>query len=175
MTNHEDVSEIIYYIIQDNPGIHFRSILEKSDKQIGVVDYHLTKLEKNNQIISIKHRNLKLFFLKSWENRLNEFKHLIDALRKTTPRNILLFLAQNPNHENLSTKEVAVNLNLSPSNLHWHVKRLVEDKLIIGIRKGRQVTLKLNVEILTIIFLGNEIYPSKWERILDDIESRFGR
>ncbi|MHA2030089.1 MAG: winged helix-turn-helix transcriptional regulator [Candidatus Kariarchaeaceae archaeon] len=175
MSEQEDVVDIIFAIISDNPGIHFRAIVEECGKQIGVVDYHLNKLLKDHKIVSFKHRGHKLFFLHQWENRIIEYKHLIDTLRKTIPRSILLFLAQSKNNTNLSIKQIADQLKQTPSNLHWHIKRLIEDKLVVPVRKGREVTLQLNIKIPIINFLGKEIYPNRWDRLLDDIEMRFGR
>ena len=75
----------------------------------------------------------------------------------------------------LSIKEIALQLKQSPSNLHWHIKRLIEDKLIIPVRKGRRITLQLNINVTVINSLGKEIYPNRWDLLLDDIERRFGR
>ena len=87
----------------------------------------------------------------------------------------MLFLAQSPSNTTLSIKEIANHLNQSPSNLHWHIKRLIEDKLVSPLRKGRLVTLQLTITVSVINLLGKEIYPNRWDLLLDDIERKFGR
>ena len=72
MNLQDDVTEVILAIGSENPGSHFRAIGEESNKQIGVVDYHINKLLKELSIISFKHRGHKLFFLQSWENKITE-------------------------------------------------------------------------------------------------------
>ena len=166
-----DILEIIY----DNPGTHFRAIVELSKRQIGVVEYHLSRLEKESQIISIKHRDRKLFFPINWEDRIPNVKFLIDNLRKQIPRLILLILTEMPENQNISLLELAVKMGKSPSSLHWHIKRLVEDNLLKSVRRGRIVTLKLLIEPSFVYNLGIEIFPSRWEKFLDDIENRFNR
>ncbi len=175
MNTHPDTSSIILTLIQQNPGVHFRAILNLAGRQIGVVEYHLHQLEKNEKIVSVRHRGRKLFFDISWQDRINEVKTIINNLRKSVPREILLFLAQDPEHQNLSIKEVASRLKRSPSNFHWHIKRIIDDELINPVRIGRQVTLKLQLKEELINTLGKEIFPNRWEKFLDEIEARFGR
>jgi predicted transcriptional regulator len=170
-----DTADLIHTLVQEHPGSHFRAIVKLSNRQIGVVEYHLHQLERKEKIISVRHRGLKLFFDRMWDERIPEVKLIINSLRKTVPRETLLFLAQYPENQNSSIKEVAIALNKSPSNFHWHIKRMTEDNLIKPVRKGRMVTLHLNVEESLINTLGKEIFPNRWEKFLDDIEERFGR
>ncbi len=173
MTEFVDTAEDIYKIIESHPGIHFRQILEESGRQLGVVEYHLQRLEKGERIISVHHRNLKLFFDFTWRLRIGSVMILIANLRKTVPRQILLLLSQSPEMHNLSIKELAKVLEMSPSALHWHIKRLTEDELIKPCRRGREVTLELLFDKELISKLGREIYPNRWERFLDSIEAKF--
>ena len=146
-----------------------------AERQIGVVEYHLRQLEKNRTIISINHRSQKLYFDISWEESVGELKALINHLRKKISRQILLLLTQRPEFQNKSMKELANEIKKSPSNLHWHIKRLIEDELIIPQRRGRSIILKLNVTPELISRLGEEIYPTRWDKFLDDIDTKFGR
>lgn len=174
MTPYLNLEHEIFYIICNNPGIHFRGILEKCAREVGVVTYHLKNLKKENAILSISHGKRVLYFDHSWSDRVDEVDLLISYLRKNQSREILLFLTD-PINQQLALKEIAARLNRSPSNLQWHVKKLIDDQLLEPIRKGRKIVLKLLVEERVLDHLGKEIYPSRWEHFLDEIEDKFGR
>ncbi|MFX1513502.1 MAG: winged helix-turn-helix transcriptional regulator, partial [Promethearchaeota archaeon] len=130
-------TEEIHRIIKDHPGIHFRGIVTKSGRQIGVVTYHLDILNQAQRIITIRHRRQKLFFDTSWTPQLQEIKVLVTNLRKKIPRAILLLLSQFPETQEHCIKNIAKILNLPPSTLHWHIKNLIQDQIITSRRKGR--------------------------------------
>jgi len=163
-----DTKSIIYEKICNNPGIHFRELVNSLGREVGVIEYHIRRLEKEDLIIGIRHRKQKMFFDSTWEERIDDVKILINNLRKTIPRSILIYLS-NLKVEYISLKSLADELGISSSGLHWHIKRLIEDKLILPKRRGREVLLRLNIESMLIHKLGKEIYPSKWEIFLDEI------
>ena len=168
-----DTSDLIFSLVQSNPGIHFRALVNLSNKPIGVVEYHLRQMEIKEKIISVRHRSHKLFFDTLWEDKIGELKIIINNLRKSIPRKILLFLSQDQQNQHLSIKEVASKLNQSPSNFHWHIKRMIEDKLVEPVRRGREVILKLILDEEIINTLGKEIFPTRWDKFLDEIDFRF--
>lgn len=127
-------------IIKSKPGIHFRGLVEESNRQVGVVKHHLRSLEKKNIIISIGHRNNLLYFDALYEEKIDEVKDLINYLRKTIPREIILIVST-LKKEFISLKQIAETLKRSPSSLHWHIKRMIEDGIIYPVRKGRQVSV----------------------------------
>lgn len=174
LTPYLNLEDEIFDIICNNPGIHFRGILEKCGREVGVVTYHLKILKKENAILSISHRKRVLYFDHSWSDRVNEVELLISYLRKRQSREILLFLTD-PANQQLALKELAARLDRSPSNLQWHVKKLIDDHLVQPIRKGRKIILKLLVEEKILNHLGKEVFPSRWEQFLDEIEDKFGR
>ncbi len=168
-----DTGEEIYNLIVNEPGIHFRGIMDRMQKQIGVISYHINKMELEDKIISIRHRKLKLFFSKSWEENVNEIKSVITNLRKKIPRLIIMSLAQYPNTQSLSLKDLSALLQMPTSSFHWYIKRLIEDGILKPIRKGRTVLLTFKVDPLLIKNLGKKIYPTKWDKFLDEVDSIF--
>ena len=162
----------IFYLINENPGIHFRGIVKELNREVGVIDYHLQVLEKDRVIISVKYRSLKIYFDHTWEKSLDEVKIIVANLKKKTSRSILLLLCENKENQNVPLKELATKLGKSPSNLHWHVKRLIEDRIVRSMRRGREVTLKLNVDRSLLHRLGNLVFPSKWDIFIDEIHDR---
>ena len=51
-----ETSEIIYNVIVNEPGIHFRAIMQRLEKQTGVISYHLNRLEKDEQWKNCKNK-----------------------------------------------------------------------------------------------------------------------
>ncbi|MFW9990830.1 MAG: winged helix-turn-helix transcriptional regulator [Candidatus Odinarchaeota archaeon] len=168
-----DTTEHIYQIIKDHPGIHFRGIVTESGRQIGVVVYHLELLEKSHRVIIIRHRSYKLFFDSSWRTQIQEVKALVSNLRKKIPRAIILLLSQFPVTQEICIKDLARILNLPPSTLHWHVKNLIQDQIMTSRRRGREVILELLLDKTVVNQLGQRIYPTRWDKFLDDIDGAF--
>jgi predicted transcriptional regulator len=168
-----DTTEQIYQIIQDHPGIHLRGIVTESARQIGVVVYHLKVLEQAERIIGIRYRRNKLFFDGSWRTQIDEVKGLVSYLRKKIPRAILLLLSQFPETQELCLTDLSKILRLPPSTLHWHITKLVQDQLVSSRRRGREVVLELLVEKSVVNQLGEKVYPTRWEKFLDDIDRTF--
>ncbi len=169
---YQDTREDIYYLIKENPGIHFRGIAKELNREVGVIDYHIQDLERDRIIVSVKYRSLKIYFDHSWEKSLHEVKIIVANLKKNTTRSLLLLLGENKENQNVPLKELATILGKSPSNLHWHVKRMIDDRIVRSIRRGREVTLKLNVDNSLLHRLGNLVFPSKWDLFIDEIHDR---
>ncbi|MHA2231978.1 MAG: winged helix-turn-helix transcriptional regulator [Candidatus Hodarchaeales archaeon] len=168
-----DTAEQIYQIIENHPGIHLRGIVAASGRQIGVVVYHLKVLEQAGRIVSIRYRRNKLFFDGSWRMQIDEVKGLVSHLRKKIPRAILLLLSQFPETQELCITDLSKILDLPPSTLHWHTTKLIQDQLIASRRRGREVVLELLIEKSVVQQLGEKIYPTRWEKFLDDIDRTF--
>ncbi|MFX0210144.1 MAG: winged helix-turn-helix transcriptional regulator [Candidatus Hodarchaeota archaeon] len=168
-----DTTEQIHQIIKDHPGIHFRGIVTESGRQIGVISYHLDLLVQAHRIIAIKHRKHKLFFDSSWIDQLQGIKALVTNLRKKIPRAILLLLSQFPETQELCIKDLAEILKLPPSTLHWHIRRLIQDQIIMSKRRGREVVLQLSLDKEVINHLGEKVYPTRWDQFLDDVDRVF--
>ncbi|MCY3413733.1 MAG: winged helix-turn-helix transcriptional regulator [Candidatus Heimdallarchaeota archaeon] len=172
MSEYVDTRNIVFEAIKNNPGIHFRALVELLERQVGVINYHIDGLEKEELIIAIKDRKKKLLFDHTWKDKLPNIIKIVSNLKKSVPRQILLILHKVPNNGGILMKELGQKLGMSSSSLHWHVKRLIEDDLIIPKRRGREVVLKLQISIENIEYIGREIYPSKWDTFLDEINER---
>jgi predicted transcriptional regulator len=77
-------------MIRDNPGIHFRAIQRESGLAIGQVEYHLYKLEKDEEITVRKDGKFKRYFPYSTGESLK--KSLGFHLRNKTGRTIIFLL-----------------------------------------------------------------------------------
>ncbi len=168
-----ETNEQIYNVIVNEPGIHFRAIMERLQKQTGVISYHLNKMENEDLILSIRHRKEKLFFDKSWDGKIEEIKSLISNLRKKNPRLIIISLNRFPETKSLALNELSEVLDIPKSSFHWYVKNLIEDGILEPKRSGRTVSVSLKADKTIVEQLGKTVLPNRWDKLLDDVDSIF--
>ena len=111
-------------IIEENPGIQFREIMRSSGLKNGVLSHYLTKLEKYGVIKVIRGpRQTRFYPPKITENE----SKIIKALRRNTPRNLILALLQN---DGLEFNSLVTQVNKSPSTVSLYLTQLVNDGLV---------------------------------------------
>ena len=82
--------------IEEHPGIQFREIMRKSGMKNGVLSHYLAKLEKNG-LIKVERNPRQARF---YSPRITEEQaKVIKALRRQTPRDLLLALVENDGQE----------------------------------------------------------------------------
>ena len=114
----------IQQIIEQNPGIQFREIMRTSGLKNGVLSHYLGKLEKNGIIKVIRGPRQVRFF----PPRITEDESIvIKALRKQTPRDLLLALIT---EDGLEFSELVKEVKKSPSTVSLYLSQLVADKLV---------------------------------------------
>ena len=99
----------IQQIIEQNPGIQFREIMRSSGLKNGVLSHYLGKLEKIGVIKAIREpRQARFYPLKITKDESIAIK----ALRKQTPRDLLLALIKDDGLEfsQLVKEELEVEL-----------------------------------------------------------------
>ncbi len=122
----------IYEVVNKFAGCHFREIERKSGLPTGTVKYHLSYLAKHGLIKEDKSENNILYFPKAFKT---ENKKLLGLLRQNKVREIILFILTNPNCNHETIVQV---VNLSPSTVSWHLKKLEDDGVIGFTKKGRK-------------------------------------
>ena len=111
-------------IIEENPGIQFREIMRSSGLKNGVLSHYLTKLEKYGVIKVIRGpRQTRFYPPKITEDE----SKIIKALRRNTPRNLILELLQN---DGLEFNSLVTQVNKSPSTVSLYLTQLVNDGLV---------------------------------------------
>ncbi len=115
--------EKILEIIKNNPGVHFRAIQRESGFAIGQVEYHLYKLERDEEITVRKDGKFKRYFPYSTSDSLK--KALGFYLRNKTSRNIIFLLLNRGEATSGRIKE-RVGENWEDS-----IKELISDGIII--------------------------------------------
>jgi predicted transcriptional regulator len=111
-------------IIEKNPGIQFREIMRSSGLKNGVLSHYLGKLEKNGIIkVARGPRQTRFFPPKITEDE----SIVIKALRKQTPRDLLLALVK---QDGLEFSELVKEVGKSPSTVSLYLAQIVKDGLV---------------------------------------------
>ena len=114
----------IQQIIEQNPGIQFREIMRSSGLKNGVVSHYLRKLEKSGVInVNRGPRQSRFYPLHITE----EEAIVIKALRKQTPRDLLLALIM---QDGLEFSQLVNEVKKSPSTVSLYLSQLVKEGLI---------------------------------------------
>lgn len=111
-------------IIEKNPGIQFREIMRTSGLKNGVLSHYLGKLEKRG-IIKVQRgpRQTRFYPPKITEDE----SKVIKALRRQTPRDLLLALVQN---DGLEFGQLVNEVKKSPSTVSLYLSQIVSDGLV---------------------------------------------
>ena len=125
MTDESDPRTILIHIIESEPGLHFRALQRKTGMAVGQLEYHLYKLEKEDEIMIRKDGRYKRYFLIASSD--NTRKILGYHLRNKVSRNIIMLL--------LRKKEMnleALNEKIKDTQkLNDALKVLLSDNIII--------------------------------------------
>jgi predicted transcriptional regulator len=114
----------IQQIIEQNPGIQFREIMRSSGLKNGVLSHYLVKLEKNGIVKAIRSPRQARFYP---PQITEEESIVIKALRKQTPRDLLLALIKD---EGLEFSQLVKEVKKSPSTVSLYLSQIVEDGLV---------------------------------------------
>lgn len=111
-------------IIEQNPGIQFREIMRSSGLKNGVLSHYLGKLEKNGIVKVVRGPRQARFY----PPQITEDESIvIKALRKQTPRDLLLALVEN---DGLEFSELVKQVKKSPSTVSLYLSQIVDDGLV---------------------------------------------
>ena len=111
-------------IIENNPGIQFREIMRNSGLKNGVLSHYLGKLEKNGLVKVMRGPRQTRFY----PPKITEDESIvIKALRKQTPRDLLLALVEN---DGLEFSELVKKVGKSPSTVSLYLSQIVQDGLV---------------------------------------------
>lgn len=160
--DHESRRIRIFEFIRTHPGSHLREIKRELNLGMGVIQYHLYGLEREQKIISRRRGLHKRFYTTQiFGDRQLE---ILDTLSQETDRDILLFLIQNPD---ATQKELSEYVKISAASINWHMRRL-SDTGIVEVKRDR-----VNVRYLVrdnqaeILALLRSYHPAVWERWAD--------
>lgn len=123
----------LYLYIQANPGVHFREIQRDMGLPIGQLEFHLNELEKREIIVKETRMGNARFYVRDKFSR--EEKAVMNFLRKEIPRDIILYLLDDPGS---SPNDIMEMFTFSGPNLSYHLKRMLKEEIILFEMKGRE-------------------------------------
>jgi DNA-binding MarR family transcriptional regulator len=149
----------IHTYIKEHPGTHLREVCRKLSLAMGVVQYHLSRLERDRTVVSRRRGLYKRYYANLVFAEKDQ--DILDVLSQETEREILLFLTQ---RSGSSQKEIAEFSKLSPATVNWHVKRLLSSG-IIEANLGEDSLLRYSIvgDKRIILNLLKNYHPAIWE------------
>jgi predicted transcriptional regulator len=160
-----ETTEKILQFVQNNPGCHLRKIREMIHISQGTVQYHTDRLEKMGKITSTRSGLYKHYFPVG-VFRNNE-KEILQILNQETARQVLMFIVE---QQAPTQTDIVNSIGISASSVNWHLKRLIEFKLVEEIKEGKYKRYQLQdrkVSSKYITALMRNYYPAIWEKWSD--------
>ena len=119
-----DRTQKLQKLIDDNPGIRFREIMRSSGLKNGVLSHYLKKLEENGVVKVVRGPRQVRFYS---PNITQEESIVIQALKKQTPRDLLLALIK---EDGLEFSQLVKEVKKSPSTVSLYLSQIVADELV---------------------------------------------
>ena len=162
-----DTRRKIYEVIRKFAGSHFREIERKSNLPSGTVKHHLIYLKKHGLIKEEKDGNYCRYFPISFK----ENKKLLGLLRQKRVREIILSILI---HKNCNHKQIVQAVEISPSTVSWHLKKLVEKNIIRSIKERRKTFYSIIIDEEEIIKLLITYQESFLDVLVDSVIEMWG-
>jgi predicted transcriptional regulator len=123
----------LYHLIAESPGLHFRELQRRTKMATGQLLYHLNYMIDKSVVNARNDGQYLRFFTPNAVNE--EDRCIISLARQDSVRHILLYLMANNyvNHE-----KIVESIDLSPSTISWHLKKLVKAGIVVGEERGRK-------------------------------------
>jgi len=138
-SNRKNISK---YVL-NSPGCTIAEISKELNINRGSVKYHIKKLEDDNKITLMKTSKFKRVF-KNMGARKNNKKNIISHLRNDTSRLILWDILKK---SGITNQELAENLCMDKSTIHWHIKKFINYGMIQFETEGRYKKYFINPDI----------------------------
>jgi predicted transcriptional regulator len=128
----------IYQYVADNPGVHFRTLLDALDYAQGTLQYQLHWLADEDLIEVSDDGKFTRYYPAAEFDEADQT--VMNALRREYSRRILAhLLADGP----LSTTELSTRLEKAQSTVSWHLSNLADADLVVKERDGRRVVYEV--------------------------------
>lgn len=157
----EGTANMILETIKLNPGWHLRKIKHHMNISMGTAQYHLDRLEKMGKISSTRNGLYRHYF------PIGMFKEneqqIIKFLTQETAREIIMFIMED---QNPSQTEIVSRINISSASISWHIRRLVDARLLLESKDGKFKRYRIHPDInsLYIAKLLQNYYPHTWNK-----------
>jgi DNA-binding MarR family transcriptional regulator len=118
----------IFDYIKDNPGLHYRAILTDLDLSMGVLTYHLNRLEKALYIKSRQDGMFRRFYV---SGRKTDMRFFLSNIQES----ILNVIKEN---KGISQSKIAEKISVSRKVVNYHINILNKAGLIFVENHGRE-------------------------------------
>ena len=126
---------------------------------MGVIQYHLYKLERERSILSVRHGLYKRFYADKGLGAQD--REILNILSQETERDLVLYLIKNPL---ASQKELSEFARISASSTNWHMGRLSRAGFVQPRREGGFVFYTVSGDQARTLALLRSYHPRVWER-----------
>ena len=134
-----EVRKNLYSLIVKSPGLHFREIQRRIKMATGHLTHHLNYLQKVNLITTRSNGEyLRYYAITSISNKERK---ILELIRQKSIRHIILYLLE---HKKCNHQELTKSLDLSPATISWHIKKLVDRKIVEKEVLGRNSVYSIN-------------------------------
>jgi predicted transcriptional regulator len=144
----------IYDLVAKNPGLHLSKIADLLNMRVSLAEYHLLYLEKNQMVTPVSESGYTRYYVKGGIG--TEDKRVLALLRQDVPLRIILLLLKCVSSQH---KELLQNIDVAPSTLSYHLKKLVACGIIsvqtYGEERGYSV---INKEMITRLLIQYKPY-----------------
>lgn len=129
----------IYALVQQFSGCNFHELERRAAIAPTTLQYHLHYLTKHGLITLQKDGNKIRYFIQHLQP---EDKRLLVFLRQQNIRHLLLFILT---HKTCRQKDLVEFLQLSPSTISLYLSRLIKNKVLQTVTKGKEILYKLAI------------------------------
>ncbi len=133
------IRDDLHSLISRCPGIHFREIQRRVQVATGQLSHHLRLLVKAG-LLRTESDGKYLRYYAEVDMNLEE-KRVLELAHRRSVRRILLCLLE---YDACNNQQLTEELNLAPSTVSWHIKRLIEENLVSKRTAGRESFYSLN-------------------------------
>lgn len=144
----DGVRKDIFQYISENPGEHLAGITRQFGMSSSSARHHLDVLEWSDRIVSHKSGKQKHFYPNQNGYRQYtqgfEYKEIMAILKNDTCRGMVKVII---NNDKANQKMIASALQIHPSTVNWHAKRLRGAQIIFKSRDGKDIHYSLNPEL----------------------------
>jgi len=123
----------LFLYVQANPGVHFREIQRDMELPVGQLEFHLNELVKKEVLVKETKTGNARFYVRDKFTR--EERDVMNFLRKEVPRDIILYLLENPGS---SPSDILSVFTFSGPNLSYHLRRMLTEGIIDFETMGRE-------------------------------------
>lgn len=134
-----EIRQSIYSLISTSPGLHLREIQRRTKIATGQLTYHLNYLQKVGLIKTENDGEYLRYY--AYIQISDEERRVLELVRKESIRHILLYLLEN---DNCNHEHLVKNLDIAPSTISWHLKKLIDASIVNKEVEGRRSFYSVN-------------------------------